>query len=48
MARNEPPRWALTANRKSGGVAASQASTFASVGCWYQVLFSSQAANRSA
>ena len=28
-ARNEPPRWALTLNRKSAGVAASQAATLA-------------------
>jgi hypothetical protein len=32
--RNDPPRWALTANRKSVGVAASHASTFSGFGCW--------------
>ena len=31
-ARNEPPRWALIANRKSIGVAASQAATAAGEG----------------
>jgi hypothetical protein len=32
MARHDPPRCALTLNRKSGGVAASHASTFDSLG----------------
>ena len=31
-ARNEPPRWALTANRKSAGVAPTQAATLAADG----------------
>jgi hypothetical protein len=32
IARHEPPFWALTANRKSGGVAASQPAIAAGVG----------------
>ena len=31
-ARNDPPRWALTENRKSGGVAATQPATLEGVG----------------
>jgi hypothetical protein len=31
-ARNDEPRWALTAKRKSSGVAASQPSTAAALG----------------
>ena len=30
--RNEPPRWALTEKRKSGGVAATHASTLGAFG----------------
>ena len=33
-APHEPPRWALTLNRNVGGVASSQAATFAADGCW--------------
>ena len=33
-ARNEPPRCALTMNRKDSGVAASQLATLAADGCW--------------
>jgi hypothetical protein len=33
MARHDPPRWALTLNRKVAGVAVSQASTLAGLGC---------------
>jgi hypothetical protein len=34
IARHDPPRCALTLNRNSGGVAASQAATFGSFGDW--------------
>lgn len=47
-ARNAEPRWALTAKRKSGGVARSQPAIAEAVGRRRKVAFSSSAGSRDA